>query len=207
MNGNEKEASKKSPSSVKIIPFSGCESEWREWSKKVLAFSEMKGWGEALVKQKDVKQENKADALNFLTMSLTDKAFAFVENASDPSEVWSELNEEFEPCEETDVYELQELYTRCKLMTSRENPTMWFKRLDHLNDRLRKVDPKYMKSDDEVKLHVRVHLPESEYSELITSTREGLKTMSSKDFKRKIKSHWRRFMKAEKQDLEAEQVL
>ena len=143
---------KKAPASVKIITFSGKDQEWREWSKKVIAFSEMKGWKKALLEGSgDVTDEMKSNALNFLTMSLTDKAFAFVENATDPQEVWQELNDEYEPCEDTDVYDLQEQFTKCRLSSSRENPTMWFKRLEHLNDRLRKIEPKYMRSDDDIK--------------------------------------------------------
>ena len=196
--------------SVKVIPFSGKDEEWREWSKKVLAFATVKGWQKALFstssQDKEVTDQMMVSALNFLTMSLTDQAFAFVENAPNAAQVWDELNEEFEPCEDTDVYELQEEFTRCKLLHTRENPTLWFKRLEHLNQRLRKIDPKYKKNDDDVKIHVRVNLPEGLYSELITKTRDELKTMSVKDFKKQIKSHWRRFTRNDEEQEKTEQA-
>ena len=197
-------ATGKGPTSVKMIAFSGKEREWREWSKKVIAFGTMKGWVSAILGENKATAKQKSDAMSFLTMSLTGKAFAFVEDATDPHVVWCELNDEFEPCEEVDIYDLQEEFTRCKLKSNRENPTMWFKRLDHLNDRLRKVDPKYVKDDDQVKIHIRVHLPETEYSELITSTRDDLKRMSSKEFKNKIKSHWRRLTRNESSNEQGE---
>ena len=102
---------------VKIITFDGDESKWKEWYKKVLAFASMKGWNLALTDEDDVNctDEMKKEAMNFLMMALTDKAFAFVENASSPQTVWEELFDEYEPCEDIDKFEVLKQFQECKL--------------------------------------------------------------------------------------------
>ena len=193
---------------VKIITFNGDESKWREWYKKVQAFANVKGWAIALTNENDSSctEKMRKEAMNFLMMALTDKAFAFVENANSPQTVWEELFDEYEPCEDIDKYEVLKQFQECKLQTARENPTLWFKRLETINERLRKIDPSQVKDDEAIKLHIRVNLPEGEYSELITTMNEEKTKTNSKELKRKIKSFWRRFTKQDRTEQE-EQVL
>ena len=81
---------------VKIITFNGDERKWREWYKKVLAFANVRGWAIALTDEanQSCTDKMKNEAMNFLMMALTDKAFAFVENANSPQTVWEELFDE-----------------------------------------------------------------------------------------------------------------
>ena len=76
---------------VKIIKYSGKPKAWREWKAKVLAYSEKMGWKEALLNDDvSVTDEQKKNALNFLTMSLCGEAFDVVEHAESPKEAWDE---------------------------------------------------------------------------------------------------------------------
>ena len=179
--------------SVKTIKFTGDEKKWREWHKKVEAYAKVKGFHEALLDNNGtgVTEKMRNNALNFLTMCLCGTAFAFVEDATDAAQVWKELKEEYSPSEDIDVYTLQEEFLRCKLTSDLENPVHWFKRLEHINSRLSYIDASYKKSDEDLKIHIKVHLPSKYYSELLTTTRRTFRAISLKDFKKEIKAHWR----------------
>ena len=182
--------------SVKSIPFSGIKPrKYREWHKKVLAFGQTKGWALALTDDQDPKCTDKMrdNAINFLTMSLTDKAFAFVEHESSPTAVWQELREEYSPGEDIDVYDLQEDFSEARLLTPEENPADWFKRVEHISELLSDIDEDLRKSDEEFKIHIKVNLPKTHYSELLTTIRSGFRSMTYKELKKAVKAHWRAF--------------
>ena len=64
--------------SVKYYVFDGeDEDKWNEYSIKTLAFAEAKGWKEGLTEE-DPSEEKARNAKNYLTMSLTGKAFRFI---------------------------------------------------------------------------------------------------------------------------------
>ena len=100
---------------VKVIRFIGDPDMWREWSRKVQSYGKTKGWDKALVEVTGVTDKQKSDALNFLTLSLSGVAFAYVENASSAKECWDDLLEEFEPKSDMDAYDLAEEFTKCVL--------------------------------------------------------------------------------------------
>ena len=56
---------------------------------------------------------------------------------------------------------------------------------------------KFQKSDEEIKLHIRMNLPEEIYSEVITSFRD-YSTMTLRQVKKDIRSFYRRMKRAEK---------
>ena len=93
--------------SEKIVKFDGQDSGWREWSAKVKATGQKKGWYKMLEKQvkfdpdatevEEMKlvQLNNA-ALYFLTMPCGEKAFPYVENVNgDAYTAWNNLLERF----------------------------------------------------------------------------------------------------------------
>ena len=149
----------------------------------------------ALTNDKDpgCTESMKDNALNFLTMSLTDKAFAFVEHETSPTTVWDELREEYSPGEDIDVYDLQEDFSEAKLLTPEENPADWFKRVEHVSELLGEIDEDLRKTDEEFKIHIKVNLPKSHYSELLTTIRSGFRAMTYKELKKAVKAHWRAF--------------
>ena len=103
--------------------------------------------------------------------------------------------DEYEPNEDVDLYDVQEKFTKCKLNEGRENPTLWFKRMEHLNFRLGSIDKTYLKSEDDLKVHTIVNLPQVFYGDFITSVRKTLKSTSWRELKKDIKSHWRRLVR------------
>ena len=186
--------------SIKSIKFGGDEKLWREWSRKVLAYFGQQGWQNAVLDEKKATDQEKNRALNFLVMSLTGKAFAFVQDATSAATVWAELSEEFEPNDDVDVFDIQEAFSKCLLKNEKENPIFWFKRLEHINYRLCSIDKSHGKSDDDVKVHIMCNLPEREYSELITTIRKSVKAMPLKELKKDIKAHWRRIVREDQDE-------
>ena len=185
--------------SVKLIKYAGRADRWREWSKKVIAYAKTKNFNLALTNYSDPKvtEKMKNDALNFLTMSLSGEAFSFVENADNSGDVWTELMEEYAPSDDNQIFDLQEEFLKCNLVSDDENPMFWFKRLEYFNSRLRAIDSKYIKSDDDLKIHVKSNLPSSIYSELIVAVRKDFKDMLWKDFKTEVRQHWRQWKRIE----------
>ena len=125
--------------SVKLIKYTGRADRWREWSKKVIAYAKTKNFHLALTNYTNPKvtEKMKSDTLNFLTMSLSGDAFSFVENADNSGEVWTKLVDEYAPSDDNQIFDLQEEFLKCNLVSDEENPMMWFKRLEYINSRLR----------------------------------------------------------------------
>ena len=188
--------------SVKLIKYTGQADRWREWSKKVIAYAKTKNFHLALTNFSDenVTDKMKSDALNFLTMSLSGDAFSFVENAENSGEVWSELEEEYAPTDDHQIFDLQEEFLKCHLSSDDENPVMWFKRLEYLNSRLRAIDSKFAKNENDYKVHVKFNLPTGIYSELLVAVRKDFKTMLWKEFKSEIRQHWRQWKRNEEKE-------
>ena len=82
--------------------------------------------------------------------------------------------------------------------SSNSNPTDWFNMLDEINARFSNIENgKFKKSDEDMKLHIRMNLPEELYSEVITSFKD-YSTMSLRQVKKDIKSFYRRMKRADK---------
>ena len=188
--------------SVKLIKYTGRADQWREWSKKVIAYAKTKNFNLALTNFSDPKvtDKMKSDALNFLTMSLSGDAFSFVENADNSGEVWMELVDEYAPSDDNQIFDLQEEFLKCNLVSDEVNPMMWFKRLEYINSRLRAIDSKYIKNDDDLKIHVKSNLPSSIYSELIVAVHKDFKNMLWKDFKSEVRQHWRQWKRNDEKE-------
>jgi len=159
--------------SVKYYVFDREDKErWNEYSIKTLAFAEAKGWKEGLM-EKDASDEKKKNAKNYLTMSLTGKAFRFISRSKKANEVWNALMDEYAPTEAEDRYELEEEFKKCVMDDAQGNPTDWFNKLDEINSRFSNIENgKFQKDEEEIKLHIRMNLPEDLYSEVITSFKD-----------------------------------
>lgn len=184
--------------SVKYYVFDGeNEERWNEYSIKTLAFAESKGWSEGLISE-SASKDSKTSAKNYLTMSLTGKAFRFVNQTKTACEIWEALKDEYAPTEEEDRYELEQEFKQCMMESNNSNPTDWFNMLDQINARFSNIENgKFMKSDEDMKLHIRMNLPEELYSEVITSFKD-YSTMSLRQVKKDIKSFYRRMKRADK---------
>ena len=72
------------------------------------------------------------------------------------------------------------------------NPTDWFNQLDEINTRIGNIEEgKYIKTDDNIKLQIRMNLLENVYSEVITSFK-NYSTMTLKKVKKASKQFYRR---------------
>ena len=184
--------------SVKFYIFDGEDEErWNEYSIKTLAFAEAKGWKEGLT-DKNASDEKKKNAKNYLTMSLTGKAFRFINRSKKANEIWDALIDEFAPTEEEDRYELEQEFKQCLMEDPHANPTDWFNMLDEINARFSNIDDgKFQKTEEDIKLHIRMNLPEDLYSEVITSFKD-YSSMSLRQVKKEIRSFYRRLKRSEK---------
>ena len=184
--------------SVKYYVFDGeNEGRWHEFSIKTLAFAEAKGWKEGLIKD-NASKENQTRAKNYLTMSLTGKAFRFINQAKKASDIWDALKDEYAPTEEEDRYELEQEFKQCVMENQYSNPMDWFNMMDEINARFSNIDDgKFQKSEEDIKLHIRMNLPEDLYSEIITSFKDYL-AVSLRQVKKDIRSFYRRLKVAEK---------
>ena len=78
------------------------------------------------------------------------------------------------------------------------NPTDWFNMLDEINARFSNIDDgKFQKTEEDIKLHIRMNLPEDLYSEVITSFKD-YSSMSLRQVKKEIRSFYRRLKRSEK---------
>ena len=101
-------------------------------------------------------------------MSLTGKAFEFLNRSREPKDIWDALEEDFVPTEDEDCYELEEEFKQCKMIN--RNPTDWFNQLEEINTRIGNIEGgKYVKTDDDIKLQICINLPENIYNKAITS--------------------------------------
>ena len=101
--------------SVKYYIFNGeDEDKWIEYSIKTLAFAETKEWVEGLT-DKSALDDMKRKAKNYLTLSLTGKAFKFLNCSKEPKDVWDMLRKGFTPMEDEDFYKLVDEFKRFKM--------------------------------------------------------------------------------------------
>ena len=72
------------------------------------------------------------------------------------------------------------------------NPRDWFNQLDRINTRIDNIEGrKYTKTDNNIKLQIRMMLPEKVYSEAITSFK-NYSSLILKKLKKEIKLFYRR---------------
>ena len=166
---------------VKYYVFNGeNEDKWNEYSIKTLTFAETKGWVEELF-DKNASEEMKKKAKSYLTNSLTGKVFKFLNRSREPKDIQDALEEEFAPTEDEDRYELEEEFKQCKMVDQYGNFRVQFNQLDEINTKIGNIERgKYTKTDDNIKLQIRTNLPESLYSEVITSFKK-YSTMTLKE--------------------------
>ena len=88
------------------------------------------------------------------------------------------------------------------------NPTDWFNQLDKINTRIGNIKRgKYTKTDDNIKLQVRMNLPESLHSKVITSFKK-YSTMILKEVKKEIKQFYCRMKRTDKiKDVKSESIM
>ena len=156
--------------SVKYHVFDGEDDyKWNEYCIKMLTFVETKGWEEGLT-DGTAAEDKKKKAKSYLTMSLISKAFKFLSRSKNLKDIWEALEEEYAPTEEDDRYKLEEKFKRCTMEDTYGNPTDWFNRQDEIKTKLSNIDGG--KTENDIKLQIRMNLLEEIYSEVITSFKD-----------------------------------
>ena len=171
---------------MKYYIFNGeYEDKWNTCSIKTLAFAEIKRWLEGLTDE-NASEEMKKKAKSYPTMSLTGKAFKFLNRLREQKDVWDALEEEFAPMEDEDRYELEEEFKKCKMVDQYCNLTDWFTQLHEINIKIGNIKgDNYIKTNDNIKLQIRMNLQENVYREIITSF-ENYSAMTLKEVKKEI---------------------
>jgi len=94
--------------SIRVLPFSGKESEWRMWSRKFLATASARGYKEVLEPRNpniDASTDDNDKAYNDLILLVNDEVtFGIVDEANsvthkngDARIAWSKLKKKYEP--------------------------------------------------------------------------------------------------------------
>ena len=105
--------------SIKTIPFSGLDEDWREWHTKVKAMAKKRGWYSALVQELSIipltedAEEKTArikvndNAYHWLVLSTSKRAFLHVESSQENAYVaWTNLLERYEASDTMDLLSL-----------------------------------------------------------------------------------------------------
>ena len=190
---------------VKTIQFDGADEHWREWSGKVRAFAMTQKWIDAILEDREIKEDPQTDAeklvkrendlaVSFLTMSLTDKAYAYIENAKNARECWVEMMENYEPTEQVDASTLETDFATCSMESDDSDPSVWFNELTYLNKRLENIDTSLKKSDIGMMAHIIANLPKS-YSEVVTSVSKDMGNLTLRELKQQIRLFYKRTFK------------
>ena len=126
----------------------------------------------------------------------------------EPKDVWDTLEEDFAPTEDEDCYELEEEFKQGKMVDQYGNPTDWFIQLEEINAKMGNIEGgKYTKTDDNIKLQIRMNLPEDVYSEVITSFK-NYSSMTLKEVKKEIKQFYCRMNRTDKiKEIKSESIM
>ena len=158
-------------------------NKWNEQSMKTLAFAETKRWVGGLT-DSTTTENKKKKAKSYPMMLLSEKAFKLLNRSMNLKDIWKALEEQYASTEEDDWYELEKNFKRCIMKIFYGNPTDWFNQLDEINSKLSNIDGgKYMKIEDNIKLQIRMNLPDEVNRSVIISftdyTNMSLKQPSS----------------------------
>ena len=141
-------------------------------------------------------------AYQLLVMSCSGIAFGLVNQAktNDLQDgnaylAWKNLKDRYSPNQTSDLIALSGQFNKCSLKNKDQDPDEWFIELELLRTRMKLIDTKFTKQDEELMAHILDKLP-LEYSEVITTV-EGQTTLTLDDLKSKIRAFYKRKFKSE----------
>ena len=147
---------------IRVIPFSGKDTEWRMWSRKFMATAASRGYEEVLEPTDPTVDASKAEndkAYNDLILSINDEVtFGIVDESKstthpngDAREAWKELKAKFEPKTGFNEVKLKREFNASTL-DEREDPDAWINRLQHLRRQLDTMGTRM--SDQDLMIHI-----------------------------------------------------
>ena len=154
---------------IRILPFSGKESEWRMWSRKFIATAMARGYKEVLEPRDPTVDASTADndkAYNELMLSINDEVtFGIVDEAKstihptgDARVAWNELKKKYEPKTGYSEVKLKRDFNSCALNEG-EDPDAWINNLLHKRRQLETMGTKL--SERDVMIHILGTLPKA----------------------------------------------
>ena len=188
-----------------------------EWRFKTMAIIRKKGWSlpfddpklpipltkpddKASEEEKNMFKTN-AEAYDQVLMGCSGIPLGLVKRAKgDVRKALTLLDEKYGEEDESNLTELLQEFTGCKLKDTETDPDSWFLEMDRINNKLKSIDVKYEKKDYEMKAHLLGNLPEG-YQDVVTKISGNEKNMTVTAIEKEIAKKWKRdFYKSEADD-------
>ena len=193
--------------SIKVIPFDGKKSNFRQWTGKFLAASIVRGYNDILIgkvkapidsevikdddKVRKKAQEDNQKAYTDLILSMEDKvAYAYVDGSKtdditggDAKLAWDRLQRKYRPKTNQQRVSLRLEFQQNTLKSWKVDPDEWITELE-----IQKVYLKEMGvaiTEDELKLHIITNLPE-EYDILTEQLEENMDTLDLEEIRERL---------------------
>jgi hypothetical protein len=136
-------------------------------------------------------------------MACQDSAFTVLTTAtmSNAYKGWVAVLDEYHKNDIDSLVDIKSDFTKCKLKSDQEDPSMWIGRLKIINKRLAQIDVKYKKNEYNLISHIFANLPQRLYMDVITTMRViGLQSYGLEKVINELKEKWRRDIKKEIDD-------
>ena len=217
-----------SEKTIRSLPFSGKQEDWRMWSRKFLARAELKGYQEILEGTKKapsaslVIDESTATgkrlsklrrantmAYNDLLMACEDEvSFGAVDEAltkdlpkGDARQAWLNLQAKYESTTAASKKQLKKEFHTSSLNDVTKDPDEWITNLERMRIRLKAM--KHEISDEDLMIHVLNNLPE-EYDNLVEDLEDRIEAsndpLTIKTLRERLRMKYERIMKRKNVD-------
>ncbi len=216
---------------IRILPFSGKQSDWRMWSKKFLARAKIQGYKDVLTMKvtlsntvtvgsiidADVKSEEEKKlsyneaAYNDLLLSCQDEvSFGAVEQAvseefpdGNCQQAWQNLMSRYEPRTAATKVELKKKFADSRLSIGAD-PDEWITDLELIRQQL--LNLKYKMSDEDLIIHILNNMTK-EYENLVERLETKVDVLNITQLKTEIRQKYQRIKKYNEGHGDEEKVL
>ena len=139
----------------------------------------------------------RAAAWTYLVSSCTGKAYALIEPCQgDPVKAWKVLQAKYCATDAEENYpELAETFAACNLVGTKEDPELWFNNMEHLNNRIGKINERYRLDDLQLKSHIMTSMC-NQYSSVVVKFRGDLAETPIDKLKKEIVLQYKSLLKS-----------
>jgi hypothetical protein len=179
-----------------------------EWRLKTMAIIRKKGWFRpfehpdeeiptttpASTASDEVKElfKSNEEAYDQVLMGCSGVPLGIVRRARGNVRLAFELlDEKFAEKDESNLTELLQEFTGCKLEDTETDPDVWFLKIDAINTKLKSINEDYEKKDYEMKAHLLGNLPAG-YEDVKTKISGKEAEHTVRDIEREIAKKWKR---------------
>lgn len=195
----------RSKDALRLPPFDGAESSWRQWSAKFLSRATLVGTSEAYTEEAtrgvrqlwsaektEQRKALEAQAYAELLLACSDIAFYIVDSIPEginrPYHAWSELKQKYSVKSSARKVELRRLFASTTMSPS-QDPDDFILQLEYIRRQLR--DNGVVINDADFVTDIVVKLP-STYSELVTNVELRLDRLTLSDLQSMLRAFYRR---------------